>query len=326
MIGSTIRRLLAVMSLFAAGCAVAPMDADAESTGTTGEAILIRLQHVSLKLDAGVHRVATASGTWGMKEVQYLSFRVTNTGTTNAAASQLAITCDQAVTPLNFNPMCTAQPIIAGLPAIPAGGFYDFSWPNRALEIGSGTDSNVWVPSGMALDETITAALQSSSQIVDSTIGTVVLHDSCADNAACAAIPAGPTTPPSGQGLLGSPLQFGYLYSWITPTWLSTYAFDASVAPLGTNPIHGGEPLRIDSALLEPMLGWSGVGTAETARVYLDGVQVFTPTLPATGSSASVYVNAPAYDTLTHSIRVTFAGDGALAPTVSRTFSFTLVP
>src|SRR5205814_9514752 len=110
--------------------------------------------------------------------------------------------------------------------------------------------------------------------------GTVVLQDQCNGNAACAAIPTAPSPLPSGQGLLETRLQFGYLYSYSAPTWLSIYAFGPDAAPFGTTLVHGGEPIRIDLALLEPNSGWSGTGTAEGVNVYRDNVKIASTTAP----------------------------------------------
>jgi hypothetical protein len=323
MLGATVRGLMVTMGLFAAGCAVAPAPADKESEGQEESAMLIpipRRQTVTFQVDASIQRVATAQGSWGQKQLQYLGFHIKNTGTIDAAPSQLVVSCSLASPAINFGPECLT-PLVIGLPAIPAGGFYDYSYPARGLVIGAGNDSTLWTPSGMSLDETVTLTFQSSTQWVAS--NAVSLHDQCAGQAACGNIPVTPNPYPSTVGLQAMPSGIGYHYALISPTQIDFRPTGPDQQPIGTTPVHGGEAITVNLALYAPTSYGGGV---EPVNIYVDGAFAATATSPGTSFAPTVAVLAPPADGLTHTLRATFAGAAGFAPTVSRMVTFTTVP
>jgi len=280
---------------------------------------------VELQLQAGLLHVQSAISSEGAAQQVYVGFHVKNVGTNDAVASQVVINCTPATASVPaYGGVCESTgTLVFGIPALAPGAFFDFSLPERGIEV-----SQLFLPSTSAVSfsESITVQVQ-SPQVADPSIGTVVLTDGCDGTyPECAAWPAPPTFTGNNPGLLGTPFGLGTYYTWVNPTllWMGAYS-PGSTARLGSVPLYGGGVTEVDCSLTTPELTeYLEVPSAESANIVLDGNVVGT-CIP--GVAGKVAVSLPAFDTNPHTLQLTFAGDTGIAPTVSTviTFGFTLL-
>jgi hypothetical protein len=301
------------------GCAVAP--ADGERPASTNEAMLVPIPippvapGVELQLQATLSHVQSVviAGS-SAKQQLYLGFHVKNVGANSAVASQVVVNCTPTAgsSPSYQGECALGQPFVLGIPALAPGAFYDFSLPTRGVDIGG---LFVTTSQPISFSASVTVQIQ-SPQLADASIGTVTLTDGCSGSfAACTSnLPAPPPMSSGDYGLLATPFGLGYFDVLSNPTNLTLTASGLLFA--------GGTATLTGQLTTPDGFAFSVAPDGEVMNILLDGKAAGTYTSGAAGPTP---VALPAYDGKTHTLQLTFAGSGSLAPTVSNVVSFKML-